>query len=147
MHQRLRLIVAIAPWLLVLALYAPAVAAGLEASIEVSECYPPLTQDSVCQLRASWTGGSGKMQEITILEAVKVNAKPVRADFRGTFRAQGDELTAPAPDGFRRTRKTSEFGSWVFEKKEPWTYCVMARVRDDAGGRSESQPTCLDGNP
>ncbi len=147
MHQRIRLSLVTGLWLLVSALPAPAVAAGIEASIEVTECFSPLNQDSVCQLRAFWTGGSGKLQEVTILEAVKQNARPSRNDFRGTFRAQGDELTAPSPDGFRRTRKTSEFGSWLFEGKQPWTYCVMARVRDDAGARSESQPTCLDGNP
>jgi len=133
-------------WLAAVLVPATALAA-LEASIEVTECTPPLGRDSICQLRASWSGGGQKFQEIAILEAVKQEATPGRADFRATFRAQGDELTAPSPDGFRRTRRAVEFGSWLFEGKRPWTYCVKARVRDEAGGRAESQPVCLSGKP
>ena len=146
MRELIRFSLVAGLWWLVSALPAPAPAAGIEANIEVMDCYPPLSQDSVCQLRAFWTGGSSKMQEITILEAVKKIAKPSRGDFRATFRAQGDELTAPPPDGFRRMRKATEFGSWLFEGKQPWAYCVKARVKDDAGAPAESQPTCLDGN-
>lgn len=134
-------------WLSVSALPNSVTAAGIEANIEVTDCYAPLNRDSVCQLRAFWTGGSGKLQEVTILEAVKQNAAPNRGDFRATFRAQGGELSAPAPDGFRRTRKASEFGSWLFEGKQPWTYCVKARMKDDAGAQAESQPACFAGNP
>jgi hypothetical protein len=133
-------------WLLVLTIPAAAFAV-LGASIEVTECSPPLGRDSVCQLRASWSGGSAKFQEIAILEAVKQDVAPGRGDFRATFQARGDELSAPSPDGFRRTRKAVEFGSWLFEGKRPWTYCVKARVKDEAGAQAESQPVCLPGKP
>ena len=137
----------VALWLLISTFPTPGTAAGIEANIEVTDCYAPLNQDSVCQLRAFWAGGSGKLQEVTILEAVKQNATPSRENFRATFRAQGDELAAPSPDGFRRTRKATEFGSWLFEGKQPWTYCVKARVKDDSGAQVDSEPACLAGNP
>jgi hypothetical protein len=134
-------------WLFISGLSAPAGAANIEAGIEVTNCLAPLNQDSTCQLRAFWTGGSSRFQEITILEAVKHETTPERKDYRPTLRAQAGELAAPPPDGIRRTRKASEFGSWLFEAKKPWTYCVKVRVRDDAGGQAESQPVCLNGNP
>jgi len=133
--------------LLVMALPGPVGAAGIEAGIEVTECQAPLDKDSTCQLRAFWSGGSGRLQELSFLEAVKQGASPSSKDFRITLRATATELQAPGPDGIRRTRKTIEFGSWLFEGKKPWTYCVKARVKDDVGAQADSQPVCLSGKP
>jgi hypothetical protein len=133
-------------WLLALAIPTGA-SAAIEVGIEVTGCSAPLGRDSVCELRASWSGGSARFQEITILEAVKQDVAPGRGDFRATFRAQGAELSAPSPEGFRRTRRTSEFGSWLFEGQRPFTYCVKSRVKDDTGAQAESQPVCLTGKP
>jgi hypothetical protein len=146
MRQAICLSIAAGCWLLVPAFPSPTTAAGIEAGLEVAGCFAPLNQDSACHLRAFWTGASGRLQEVTILEAVKHDAAPERKDYRPTLRAHAGELAAPPPDGIRRTRKAAEFGSWLFEAKKPWTYCVKVRVRDDAGGQAESPPTCLNGN-
>jgi hypothetical protein len=147
MRNVIRLTVVAGVCLCVLAWSIPAYSAGIEVNIEVMACQAPLDQSSTCQLRASWTGGSGRLKEIVFLEAVKQSAQPTRQDFRVTLRARPDELAAPPVEGIRRTRKTEEFGSWLFEGKKPWTYCVKARVKDDAGAQGESQPICLAGNP
>lgn len=147
MRYAIRLGVAAGVWLFASAVPTPAPAAGIEVRIEVMDCQAPLDQASECQLRASWTGGSGRLREMVFLEAVKQSAKPTRQDFRVTLRARPDELAAPPMEGIRRSRKTEEFGSWLFEGKKPWTYCVKARVKDDAGAQGESEPVCLAGKP
>lgn len=134
-------------WLLAVSLPATAAAAGIEARMEVTGCRPPLTQESACQLRASWSGESKGLQEVAILEAVKQQAAPGLGDFRVTFRARPEELAAPSPEGFRRTRRATEFGSWLFEGKQPWTYCVKVRVKDGTGTQGESPSVCLAGIP
>lgn len=131
-----------------------AFAAAFEVKLEVTGCEEPLTPASECLIRVSWTGDSGGIQDVTFLEYLKSDTggkktTPPAQEFRESrsLRPRPGELDTAGPTGLQRARKTSSFGSWLFEGGKPWLYCVKARAKDQAAQVAESRPVCMTGKP